>query len=80
MSTEVRVARPTRWSRGAGQRRGLALALLAVPVLATAAVPLYSRVDPEMVGVPFFYVYQLAWVPLSILFMALALRISHDED
>lgn len=57
------------------------LVLLAVPVLATVAVPLYSRVDPEVAGVPFFYVYQLAWVPLSILFMAAAaLRISREDD
>ena len=64
----------------ARRRRTLALVLLALPVLATAAVPLYSRADPDLAGVPFFYAYQLAWVPLSILAMAAALRLSPHDD
>ena len=54
--------------------------LLALPVLATAAVPLYSRADPSVAGVPFFYWFQLAWVPLSILAMVAALLLSGPED
>lgn len=49
--------------------------LLSLPVLAMLAVPLYSRATPEVAGVPFFYAYQFAWVPLSILAMWGALRL-----
>jgi uncharacterized membrane protein YhdT len=41
--------------------------LLAVPVVALLATPLYSRETPELFGFPFFYWYQFAWVPLSVL-------------
>jgi hypothetical protein len=30
-------------------------------------VPFYARTDPELFGFPFFYWYQLAWVPLTAL-------------
>ena len=34
---------------------------------AAPATPLYSRETPELFGFPFFYWYQFAWVPLSVL-------------
>lgn len=39
--------------------------LLAIPVLALVAVPLYADEDPELLGFPFFYWYQFAWVFLA---------------
>jgi hypothetical protein len=54
--------RPPRLSTAAG----LAVAvLLAVPCLALAAVPLYSRETPKIAGWPFFYWYQVAWVLIT---------------
>ncbi len=41
--------------------------LLIVPFLGTAWVPLYDRFGPTLFGFPFFYWYQLAWVPGSVL-------------
>jgi hypothetical protein len=29
--------------------------------------PLYNTEDPALAGIPFFYWYQLIWVPLSVL-------------
>ncbi|MHB8252373.1 MAG: DUF3311 domain-containing protein [Acidiferrobacter sp.] len=40
--------------------------LLLVPFLGTLWVPLYNRVNPTILGFPFFYWYQLAWVPISV--------------
>jgi len=51
-------------------RRWTAVALLVLPVLALACVPLYARDGPRLLDVPFFYWYQLAWVALSIVCMA----------
>lgn len=37
--------------------------LLALPFLALLYPPLYATDDPRLFGFPFFYWYQLAWVP-----------------
>jgi hypothetical protein len=41
--------------------------LLLIPLAALAVPPLYARQAPELLGFPFFYWYQFAWVPLSAL-------------
>ncbi len=45
--------------------------LLAVPFLGTLWVPLYDHVRPTFLGFPFFYWYQLAWVPVSVVLTAI---------
>ena len=42
--------------------------LLAVPVLAILIVPIYAHSGPNVGGWPFFYWYQVLWVPLSAVF------------
>jgi hypothetical protein len=37
--------------------------LLLVPLLGLLVPPIYNDVDPTLIGIPFFYWYQLAWVP-----------------
>ncbi|GAA2248162.1 hypothetical protein GCM10010232_39330 [Streptomyces amakusaensis] len=55
-------------SGGAGRlRRGAAGVCLLAPVVALLWVPGYAREEPRLAGVPFFYWYQLAWVPLCAL-------------
>ncbi|MEU3601872.1 DUF3311 domain-containing protein [Streptomyces sp. NPDC006798] len=44
-------------------RRLLASAVLLAPVVALLWVPSYATGRPSLAGVPFFYWYQLAWVP-----------------
>jgi hypothetical protein len=39
--------------------------LLLAPVIAMLWVSSYNRVEPMIIGVPFFYWYQLAWILLS---------------
>jgi Protein of unknown function (DUF3311) len=41
------------------------LALL-LPLIGLLWVPFYARQNPELWGIPFFYWYQFAWVPLSV--------------
>ncbi|WP_313896532.1 DUF3311 domain-containing protein [Streptomyces sp. GC420] len=44
--------------------RGIAAAFcLVAPVVALLWVPWYAQDRPRLAGVPFFYWYQLAWVP-----------------
>jgi hypothetical protein len=37
-----------------------------VPIVGLLWVPIYAKQDPELFGFPFFYWYQLAWVPASV--------------
>jgi hypothetical protein len=36
--------------------------LLLIPVIAVIWVPWYNQIEPTLLGFPFFYWYQLAWV------------------
>jgi hypothetical protein len=40
--------------------------LLLLPLLGLLIPPIYNTEDPTLIGIPFFYWYQLAWVPLSV--------------
>ena len=39
--------------------------LLLVPLVGLLIPPLYNVEDPKFIGIPFFYWYQLVWVPVS---------------
>ena len=39
--------------------------LLIVPFIAQLWVPFYNHPLPALAGIPFFYWYQLVWVPLT---------------
>ncbi|MEU5387978.1 DUF3311 domain-containing protein [Kitasatospora cineracea] len=60
--------------------RVLAGLCLLVPIVVVLWVPSYSKTSPEFGGLPFFYWYQLMWVPVSALFTGTAyLLIRRDE-
>ena len=43
--------------------------------------PFYNRTEPSWIGLPFFYWYQLAWVPVSSLLIWLVYRSrTHDDE
>ncbi len=39
--------------------------LLLLPFVGLLWVPLYDKADPALLGFPFFYWYQFAWVPVT---------------
>jgi hypothetical protein len=39
--------------------------ILLIPFVATLWPPFYVHTEPELWGFPFFYWYQLAWIPAS---------------
>jgi hypothetical protein len=53
----------------------VAVCLLA-PFVALLGVPWYARHGPVLWGVPFFYWYQLIWIPLTVVLMTVAHRLS----
>ncbi|MBM9503574.1 DUF3311 domain-containing protein [Actinacidiphila acididurans] len=46
-------------------RRALAGICIVIPFVALLWVNSYARTTPEFIGIPFFYWYQMAWVPVS---------------
>jgi hypothetical protein len=52
---------------GARRDRRAWYLLLLLPLAGTLVPPLYNTEDPTLGGIPFFYWYQLVWVPLSVL-------------
>jgi hypothetical protein len=54
---------PPREQRGTGVLYAL---ILLVPFAGTFFPWVYNTRDPELAGIPFFYWYQMLWVPLSM--------------
>jgi len=48
--------------------------LLVLPFVGLLYPPLYATRSPELFGFPFFYWYQLAWVPLAAVLTWLVYR------
>jgi len=40
--------------------------LLLIPLVGTLPPMFYNSVDPKIGGMPFFYWYQLLWIPISV--------------
>ncbi len=49
--------------------------LLLVPCVLALLTPIYNSIDPVLFGLPFFYFYLLALVPISSLFVYLAWKV-----
>jgi hypothetical protein len=49
--------------------------LLILPSLAAVSTPFYNSVEPRLFGVPFFYWFLLALVPVSSVFIYLFSRL-----
>jgi Protein of unknown function (DUF3311) len=54
--------------------------LLLLPYIGLLCVPIYAARQPALFGFPFFYWYQLAWVPLTSLLLWIVYRRLPDED
>ena len=54
--------------------------LLLIPYLGLLWVPFYNFREPAVFGIPFFYWYQLAWVPVAAALTWLAYRSVRDDS
>lgn len=48
--------------------------LFAIPFVFTLLPWIYNTSSPELIGIPFFYWYQMAWVPITVLITVLVYR------
>jgi hypothetical protein len=53
---------------------------LIIPFVALMWVGSYSRTSPTFIGIPFFYWYQLAWVPVASLLTYTAYLLVRREE
>jgi hypothetical protein len=69
--TETREPDPRR-----GRGRNWPLLLLVPPYVGLLWVPFYSRITPELWGIPFFVWYQFAWIVVGsvLTFLVYAIR------
>jgi len=54
--------------------------LLAVPYVGLLYVGLYNKAMPDLLGFPFFYWYQLIWVPITSLIIYIVFRTLPDDE
>jgi hypothetical protein len=40
--------------------------LLVVPLVGVLIPSIYNDLHPELAGIPFFYWYQMLWIPVSV--------------
>jgi Protein of unknown function (DUF3311) len=54
--------------------------LLVVPFFGTFFPWIYNTNDPELFGMPFFYWYQMAWVPITVVITILVYRATTTRE
>ena len=54
--------------------------LLLIPYIGLLWVPFFNMKAPELFGFPFFYWYQLAWVPLTSILIWIVYRSIPDGE
>jgi hypothetical protein len=53
--------------------------LLSIPLWGTLLPWVYNKRDPQIFDIPFFYWYQLMWIPISVLCTLAVYRLTRDE-
>lgn len=56
-------------------RRGNLYWLLVIPFVATLFPFFFNYWEPTIIGLPFFYWYQLVWIPISVFLTWLVYRV-----
>lgn len=52
--------------------------LLLVPLL-VLVTPVYNRIEPRVLGFPFFYWYQFLWVPIGVICTSIVYLMTRDD-
>jgi len=56
--------------------------VLGIPIVLPLLVPTYARSEPDIAGIPFFFWYQFALIPVAAILTFVAYRLvtsMHDE-
>jgi hypothetical protein len=68
-------------SNGPGQREGWSwwYLLFIIQFVAVLWPPFYNRAEPTLLGMPFFYWYQLVWVIIAAVLTAIVYFVTDAE-
>jgi hypothetical protein len=61
-------------------RNKWALLLLLLPYIAVLWVPAYNKADPELLGMPCFYWYQLLWVVICSALVGVVFKLTRADS
>jgi len=75
--TDPRPERPGSSTRG---RWILVCVLLAPAVIVPLYVPLYAKTDPTLFGFPFYFWFQMALIPATVVLTVIAYYLSKSAD
>jgi Protein of unknown function (DUF3311) len=53
--------------------------LLLTPCVVALAAPLYNSIEPQLFGIPFFFWFQFALIPVSVLFILAAYLLERHD-
>ena len=54
--------------------------LLLLPAVGLLVPAIYNRGTPELFSIPFFYWYQLLWVPLTVGLLVIVYRATRSDE
>jgi hypothetical protein len=60
--------------------RVVAAVCIVAPFVAMLWIPSYNKTNPTLLGFPFFYWYQLLWVVITALLMAVAFQVVKRDN
>jgi hypothetical protein len=53
--------------------------LLLIPLIGVLVPSVYNKTDPQLGGIPFFYWYQMLWIPISDVVTLVVYRATRGE-
>ncbi len=53
--------------------------LLLIPLLGTLVPTIYNKEEPTLAGWPFFYWYQMMWIPISVVLTLIVYRATRGD-
>jgi Protein of unknown function (DUF3311) len=53
--------------------------LLVIPLIGTLIPAFYNKANPKLFGIPFFYWYQLLWIPIAVTITIVVFRATREE-
>jgi hypothetical protein len=79
---ETTMSTTDRPTRGPARRGPYAIVgvLLAIGIVVPLLIPTYARATPAVIGLPFFYWYQMLWVLIDTALLAVCFAIISRED
>jgi hypothetical protein len=54
--------------------------LLVIPLIGTLIPAFYNKANPKLFGIPFFYWFQLLWIPIAVTVTIVVFRATRGDQ